>query len=88
MKKQTKTDPSRNGERIKTLNLPLAPLREDVYLTEHLDFRLSIPNRRTLRRLFDGLDEAGARLPNGRRVVSVSDAVRFVLDRLADENDT
>lgn len=60
----------------------LAPLFEQAYRPTHVEARLDPAQARVLRRLLDGLDQAGARLRNGRRVGSPADSVRWLLEQL------
>lgn len=68
------------------IELPLATFRPEVYLHSHVEVRLDPPQQVALRRLFDGLDLAGARLKNGRRVSSPPDCVRYLLEQLASDH--
>lgn len=50
---------------------------------QHLDVQLyDAEHRATLRKLFAGLDESGARLANGKRIANHADAVRWVLETI------
>ena len=60
-----------------------APVREDAHRPLHVQVRLKTKAQRTaMRRLYEGLDQTGARMANGRRVHSLADAMRWVLERL------
>lgn len=63
---------------------PLALLRDEGYVSPHIEARLDPEQAQTLRRLFEALDEEGQRLKNGRRVVSNADVVRWLLEAIAD----
>lgn len=63
-----------------------APLGEvgEGYLSAHLQARLtSIPQRRAMRALTVGLVGAGERTDDGRPVRNATDAIRWLLERLA-----
>jgi hypothetical protein len=64
--------------------VPLNQVREQRYhLTAHVELQLlSLPQRVALRRLQIGLDQSGARLADGRRVVKNVDALRWVLEQV------
>lgn len=64
------------------LVVPFAQFREEVRLFDHVEVRFTPEQKRAMRRLFDGLDESGARMANGKRVASAADCVRWILDRL------
>lgn len=66
------------------LAVPLAPLDETVCIIGHVEAQLSRTQRRTLRRIFDGLDQSGSRLANGRRVGSAADAVRWMIEQVGE----
>lgn len=63
---------------------PLVDVREDGYVSPHVEARLDPDQAQTLRRLFDTLDEGGQRLKNGRRIASNADVVRWLLEAVAD----
>lgn len=52
------------------------------YVSRHVDARLDRRQGAALRRLQDGLDRAGRRLANGKRVISTADAVRWLLEQI------
>lgn len=64
---------------------PLRDFPPHCYVTPHVEVQLDAAQAATLRRLVEGLDVAGARLANNRRVTTGPDAVRYLLDRLADK---
>lgn len=66
---------------------PLVPIDEGAYRKTHVDLQLSGRQALGLRALFEGLDRAGARLENGRRVSTPTDAVRFLLEQAAKKYD-
>ena len=49
----------------------------------HLDLRLSVPQSTALRRIALALDRQGAKLASGQRVVTVSHAVRYLLEQFS-----
>ena len=61
-------------------NLPL--IQAGIYVTRHVDLQLSQEQAENMRRLFDWLNEGNARLKNGRHIDSVSDCVRWLLERI------
>ena len=65
------------------LDIPLAdpPVGSNDSLA-HIDLRLDRRQSNALRRLYTGLDVAGDRLGNGRRVVNRGDAIRWLLEQL------
>ena len=67
-----------------TIELPTAPAREHAYVPSHVESRLNGDQGMALRRLFDGLDAAGCRLKNERRIGSMAEAARYVLERVHD----
>lgn len=61
------------------------PLKETGhYPPRHIDVKLSIEEARTLRHVFDALQDSGYHSPEGRPVRSVNDAMRYILRSLAD----
>jgi hypothetical protein len=72
---------------------PCATIADDGrhYLSLHLDVRITARQSRALNRAVAGLDAAGAQADgasNSRgRVIQRGDAIRWLLDRLADELD-
>lgn len=64
-----------------TLRIPLAPMPTAGYTSRHVDVHLGDLGL-TMRRVFDGLDLAGARLASGKRVASTADALRWILEQL------
>ncbi len=74
-----------------TIRAPLSTGElERIHIKRHLDFRLnSRVQRETAKRLYQGLNACGARLPNatepgqpGRYVQTVADAMRWLLEEL------
>lgn len=64
----------------------LAALPEKVYIPTHVETRLDLDQGRTLRRLYDTLDQGGLRLKNGRRIASNADVIRWLLEAIAGAN--
>jgi len=65
------------------VELPLGTIDPKAYLSKRCDLsNLSPRQARALRQLTEGLQDAAARLENGRRVTSSADAVRYVLEKL------
>jgi hypothetical protein len=75
-----------------TLTLPLGELlhagfQADPRSAQHVDCQCqTMGQRRALMRLRAGLEATGARLDNGRRVLSNADAIRYVLELLAESD--
>jgi len=66
------------------LYVPLAAAKlENCYIGTHVEARLSHDQALTLRRVHLALDARGARLANGRRVIHVADAVKWLLEQIA-----
>lgn len=51
----------------------------------HIDVKLSPSQSNALRRVAMGLDAERATLSNGRRVVSTTDAIRYVLEQIDEQ---
>jgi len=68
------------------VEVPLAELG-DCHLTRHCEARLDHRQAVALQRLHNGLDAAGARLAGGKRIYSRPDAVRWLLERIADKTE-
>jgi len=66
-----------------TIAVPFSSASLDhCYISTHVDAQLSHQQGLALRRLHLGLDAAGARLANGRRVATPPDAVRWLLEQV------
>ena len=66
-----------------TIAVPFSSASLDhCYISTHVDAQLSHQQGLALRRLHLGLDAAGARLANGRRVATPPDAVRWMLEQV------
>lgn len=67
---------------LRTIGIPLGR-RSDGYISRHVDVQLDPVQRTSLSRLLSGLRQAGERLDGGKPVGSNADAVRWLLERLA-----
>jgi len=66
-----------------TIAVPFSSASLDhCYISTHVDAQLSHQQGLALRRLHLGLDAAGAKLANDRRVASAADAVRWLLEQV------
>lgn len=66
-----------------TIEVPIGPLDEG-YLSQHIDVQLrSVKLRETMQRIFRGLDLAGARTANARRVTKKTEAMCWLLEQVA-----
>ncbi|MGA2032317.1 MAG: hypothetical protein ABSG68_08690 [Thermoguttaceae bacterium] len=67
-----------------TIHVPLGALPDPPgYLPKHIEVNnLSMAQRLSLRRMLAGLDAAGARLANSRRVTTTPDVLRWLLEQL------
>lgn len=62
--------------------VPVAAPPSGAYRQRHIDVHLDATQAEGLRRIFDGLQAAAAKLGNGRFINSPADAVRWVLERV------
>jgi hypothetical protein len=70
---------------VVTVELPTAPVDPLAYMSDHVEGRLITPKqRRGLRLILNGGLAAPARLENGRFVQTGIDAVRYLLEQVAD----
>jgi hypothetical protein len=68
------------------IDVPFSDMQLDgCYISCHLDVRLTRRQGDTIRRIQLGLDAAGARLANNRRVVTQADAIRWLLEEIGRE---
>lgn len=65
-----------------SIDVPVGAIDPEVQLSDHVDGRLTLAQRRGLRFVLNGADASGARLKNGRVVQTLIDAVRLVLERI------
>ncbi len=76
---------------IEDVSLSVPVWRGEIkgHVQRHVDLQLKRPEAEALKRLYLALDEKGGRLTNGRRIVSGSDVVRYLLQIVAsNENAT
>lgn len=62
--------------------IPLADAPPTGYRSRHIEVQLKGDEPETMRRFFEGLDRRGERLPDGRRVQSNADAIRWLLGKI------
>jgi hypothetical protein len=73
-----------NVRRSVSIEIPISGVTTDgMYISCHLDMRLSRRQAETLRRIEFALQENDAKQQNGRGINSQADAVRWLLDRLS-----
>ena len=77
--------PSRRVESF-SLQLPMLPLdaSDTSFTSYHLNLRMTIGQAKTLRGIYQGLNEMHARKADGKHVDSMQDAVKWILDQVAD----
>jgi len=68
-----------------SITLPLGRL--DGYVQRHIDVRLDVRQSRILNRLYHGLNDRDRRLANDRHVTSTADVIRYMLERVAAEEE-
>lgn len=61
--------------------IPVAEFPAGGYCSTRLDLNLTQCQAMNLKRMVAGLDQAGARLKSGTRVVTGTDAVRYILEQ-------
>lgn len=64
------------------LEIPLADPLAHGYCQRHINAHLNHDQAVMLRRIVDGLDASGATLESGRRVVSASAAVMWLIEQV------
>ena len=74
----------RTSATVVSVAMEIAPLDPDQHRPRHLDLQLSTPQSIILHRLLDAQRRRLAVLNNGRYVNTVGDAVRWLLERVAD----
>ena len=82
----TITIPARKVEAVE-IRLPLIPLctsEKNGYVGTHLQFRMTQRQARTLKSLFYGLHEVHQKMHDGRHVDRTQDALKWMLDQIAD----
>jgi hypothetical protein len=66
------------------ITLPIGPMPGVGHVTNHIEVRLlSLAQRLAFRRFWRGLDAAGHRLANGKRINRPPDAIRWLLEQIA-----
>jgi len=68
--------------RVVSIDVPVAPIDPDAYLSDHIEGRLTPAQKRGLRGVLNGADASHARLASGRVVQTSIDAVRLVLEAI------
>ena len=69
------------------IEVPLGPVGDDCK-PRHIDVQLRTPQQReAMRRIFRGLDLTGARSADGRRVTNTAEAVRWLIEQVAEAAD-
>lgn len=66
------------------IEVPLCRDMPPVGFCLHVDARLTPDQSNALRKTAAALDQQNARLANGKRIVHPTDALKFILERLAD----
>lgn len=72
------------GTKAKTIKIEI-PLTGDPptgYVSRHVDVRLDPDQANSLRRILDGLAATGACLRNKRRIETIGDALRWLLEQV------
>lgn len=67
------------------IEIPVMPFDASKYRTNQLHLRLTQRQADAMRVIFDGLHEAKRKLDSGKHVDSPADAVKWILERIADE---
>ena len=67
------------------IEIPWKDLGPHALVRRRLELRLDPPHGKALRRVFDSLQYDGAQTADGSFVKSQQDAVRWILERLAEE---
>ena len=68
-----------------TVWVPISKPVDGGYRSNHVDVQLTSRQADALHHVLAGLDAAGARLDDGRRVFHKVDVVRWILEKVADE---
>ncbi|MCP4571486.1 MAG: hypothetical protein GY838_03975 [bacterium] len=68
-----------------TITIPVTDPVPGGYRTNHADVQFDTRQSEALHHVLAGLDAAGERLDNGRRVHHKVDAVKWVFDKIADQ---
>lgn len=67
------------------IEIPVRPFDPNIYRTNQLHLRLTQRQADAMRVIFDGLHDAKAKLESGKHVDSPADAVKWILEKVADE---
>jgi hypothetical protein len=62
------------------IQVPLGEVEAGEYMQGHVNLQLNKDQARTLKQIRVGLDQSGARLRDGRRVVNCADTIRYLLE--------
>lgn len=66
------------------IEIPLGTVTEAEYLSSHVEARFrTIQQRVAMRRMWRGLQSAGAKLADGRPVTRSGDVVKWLLEQIA-----
>lgn len=75
--------PAPDPQSIVSISVPLSTAgKRGCYISKHVEIRMTHEQGVTLRRLHLALDTEGARLANGRRVIHLADAVKWLLEQI------
>ena len=78
----------REGERLMLrVDIPIDEAQPPGHVSNHADCKLDRNQATTLRRIQNELDRSGAKLANGRRVVTGPDALRWILEQIGVASD-
>lgn len=72
-----------NGSNSAVIEVPICRETPEADFCLHIDTRLSLDQSNAIRKAAAALDRQQARLSGGKRVVNPTDAVKFMLERLA-----
>lgn len=79
----TPEPPVPDPQSIVSISVPLSTAgKRGGYISKHVEIRMTHEQGVTLRRLHLALDTEGARLANGRRVIHLADAVKWLLEQI------
>lgn len=82
MSKMSKKTKARPAADVVMVECPLGEVPPHEYAQQHVEVQLNEPQAFALKRLVEGLDLAGARLNNERRITEPPDALRYLLERI------
>jgi hypothetical protein len=66
-----------------TISVPIIDIAPSVYLSRHVEVRLTHEQAATMKRLQGGLRRTNVELANGRPIVTPADTVRWLLEQVA-----